>query len=388
MMGRHVRALTSLLSHLTALLTLAALTRRLWSNVRFLSWVRRQAQAAPTAQSHVSVLVPARNERATIAACVTSLLRQDYSTFDIVILDDASTDGTGVQLDRLAGAAPSLRIIHSDEPPPEDWNGKSYACSRLADHATGEWLLFTDADTRHTPQSVARGFAMALALDVHLLSVFPFQRTVTWSESLFVSFILDFLPLLGVNLKALWRGDSRTLAVNGQYLLVRASTYHSLGGHRAIGKEMVDDFALARRFLTCGRRIAFVDGGELLECRMYRNVRDVWEGFSKNLLLGHETATRERRSPWWGALFIWCFACLFVTPFSHLARGGLRWLAMIEIGWLLLLRGWAGACLKRPHAEIATTPVAGWMVMALGMSTLYRRWRRREIWWKERVYRG
>ena len=151
---------------------------------------------------------------------------------------------------------------------------------------------------------------------------------------------------------------------------------------------MVDDFALARRFRACGYKIAFVDGEEMLECRMYHGVREVWEGFSKNLLLGLETAPWERRSPWRGALFIWGFACLFVTPFYHLARGGMRWLALIEIGWLLLLRGWVGAHLKRPRAEIVTTPLAGWMVMALGMTALYRRWRKREIRWKGRVYRG
>jgi chlorobactene glucosyltransferase len=216
----------------------------------------------------------------------------------------------------------------------------------------------------------------------------PYQRTVTWSESLLVSFVLDFLPLIGVNLRAMWSGDSRSVAANGQYLLVRASRYRSLGGHRAIRAEMVDDFALARRFQVCGYKIAFVDGREIVQCRMYRNVREVWEGFSKNLLLGLETATRERRFAWRGALFIWCFACLFVTPFYHLAQGGVRWLALIEIGWLLLLRGWVSAHLKRPSAETATTPFAGWMVMALGITALYRRWRGREIRWKGRVYRG
>ena len=78
-MARFLRTLPALASHLTALLTLAALTRRLWSNLRFLSWVRRQAQCATTAQPHVSVLVPARNEAKTIAPCAASLLRQDYS---------------------------------------------------------------------------------------------------------------------------------------------------------------------------------------------------------------------------------------------------------------------------------------------------------------------
>ena len=387
-MARFLRMLPALASHLTALLTLAALTRRLRSNLRFLSWVRRQAQCATTAQPHVSVLVPARNEAKTIAPCAASLLRQDYPDFDIIIMDDASTDDTGAQLDTLAGASPRLRVIHGHEAPPSRWNGKSYACSRLAEGGTGEWLLFTDADTQHTPQSLARGIATALALDVDLLSVAPFQHTNTWSESLLVSFVVDFLPTIGVDLRAMWRGDSQTIAVNGQYLLARATSYRSIGGHRAIGAEMVDDFALARRFRAYGYKIAFVEGSEMLECRMYRTVHDVWEGFSKNLLLGLETATRETRSSWWGALFIWCFACLFVTPFYHLARGGARWLALIEIGWLLLLRGWVGAHLRRPHAEIVTTPVAGWMVMALGMTALYRRWRKREVMWKGRVYRA
>ena len=125
---------------------------------------------------------------------------QDYSNFEIIVLDDASTDDTSFQLDRLADASPRLKVIQSAETPSDGWNGKSYACSRLADHATGEWLLFTDADTRHTPQSLARGIATALALYVDLLSVMPYQSTVTWSESLLVSFILDFLVLIGLDL--------------------------------------------------------------------------------------------------------------------------------------------------------------------------------------------
>jgi chlorobactene glucosyltransferase len=317
---------------------------------------------------------------------VASLLRQDYPDSDIIIMDDASTDDTGAQLDTLAGVSPRLRVIHGHEAPPSGWNGKSYACSRLAEEATGEWFLFTDADTQHTSQSLARGIATALALDVDLLSVSPFQRTSTWSESLLVSFVVDFLPMIGVNLRAMWRGDSTAIAASGQYLLARAVSYRHVGGHTAIAAEMVDDFALARRFQACGYKIAFVHGGEMLECRMYRNVHDVWEGFSKNLLLGLETATCDRQSPWQRGMFVWCFACLFVTPFYHLARGGVRRLALIEIGWLLLLRGWFGVWLKRPLGELFSTPLAGWVVMALGITALYRRWRKRGVMWKGRVY--
>lgn len=389
-----------LVSHLVALSLLARMSFRLIANLRFLQAARRIPSLPARPLPHVSVLVPARNEAATIAACVTSLLSQTYPKMDVLVLDDGSTDGTSQQLDALSRQYPQLTVIYTTNDPPSGWNGKSYACHRLAQRATGEWLLFTDADTIHAPTSVERGVIQACALDADLLSAFPSQRVETWSERFLVSFVMNFLPLTTVNLAAMWRGRSRHLLANGQYLLARAKIYDALGGHASVAHALVDDFALARRFSVGGYTVALVDGSSMLECRMYRSFREVWEGFSKNLLialasspafLSPAASSTSRvcnvmanllRAP----LFAWGYACVYVLPFVRLLRYEQRSMAIIEACWLLLLRSVVARQLKRPPDEIVTTPLAAWGVMAICLGALFRRWRGRRIAWKGRLY--
>lgn len=371
----------------TALISLSFVTLRLRGNLRFLARTQQRV-TQPVAQQRVSVLVPARDEATTITACITSLLRQDYTDYEVIVLDDASTDGTGAQLDALAARHPELTVLHSSVDIPPGWNGKSYACHRLAQAATGAWLLFTDADTVHSPRSIASVMAQATALNVSFVSAFPYQRTITWSERILVSFIIDFLPLIGVDFAALWRGDGSATAANGQYLLVSAARYREVGGHASIHAAMVDDFALARRFQTCGDAIGLIDGSAMLSCRMYHSLHEVWAGFSKNLLFGLESTSlaSTRSRAWLAPLFAWCYFCVFVLPFLALAVRWQLWPAGATIAWLALLRGATSRHLHRSSLEILTTPLAAWSVMALGLYALYLRWRKRSIRWKGRVY--
>ena len=282
-----LRTLVTGLSHLTTLALLASMSLRLLANLRFLRATRRFPAPSPSPLPRVSVLVPARNEAASITACVRSLLAQSYPNAEVLVLDDGSTDGTSQLLDALQRQypRPQLTVIHTEADPLPGWNGKSYACHLLAQRATGDWLLFTDADTHHTPVSLERGLAQALALHADLLSALPYQRVETWGERLLVSFIMDFLPLASGNLAAMWRGRAKRLLANGQFLLARTQPYHALGGHAAIAHALVDDFALARRFRSASYTLALVDGAPMLTCRMYRSLREVWRGFSKNLLI-------------------------------------------------------------------------------------------------------
>jgi chlorobactene glucosyltransferase len=375
-MSRHF----ALASHITALIVLAVLTRRLRRNLRFL---RRARELLPGTASppRVSVLVPARNEARTIVSCIESLAAQDYPDFEVIALDDQSSDETGALLDELAARHANISVQHGAENPPAGWNGKSYACQRLAEYATGEWLLFTDADTFHTPTSVAQGIAHAEGLNVDLLSVFPRQVTGSWSERLVVSFILDFLPLVGLELTSVWRGDSGSTAANGQYLLVRAAAYRAVGGHKAVSNALVDDFALAKRIRSTGYRIALVDGASMLNCRMYHGAREVWDGFSKNILLALQTSSGEKRPWWWGLAFAWGYASVFVLPFL-LLFSSYRTPSVLVIGWLGILRG----IVNRPLIEVFTTPLAAWSVMAFGLNAWFRRVRGRRIAWKGRDY--
>jgi chlorobactene glucosyltransferase len=364
------------------------LTYRLWSNLRFLRWARRQAAVSSASSSRVSVLVPARNEAATITSCVESLLHQEYENAEIIVLDDHSADSTSEKLDAITLRYPQLKVIHATDDPPVGWNGKSYACHRLAQHAGGDWLLFTDADTLHTPQSLAKGVAQAEALSVDLLSVFPYQRTESWSERLVVSFIIDFLPLIGLDLRAIWQGEGERTGANGQYLLIRASSYRAVGGHRAVADAVVDDFALAKWLKISGYKISFLNGTDMLSCRMYHGAGEVWNGFLKNILLGLETSSLEKQPRWWALPFAWGYACLFFIPYYHLLFGKQKKLALLEIGWLGALRAFAGQYLRRPSSEIFTTPLGALSVMALGLGALYRRWRGQKITWKGRTYGG
>ena len=368
----------------TALLVLSVLTYRLQRNLRFLQQVKTAARRVDPSP-RVSILVPARNESCTIVHCIESLVQQNYPVYEVIVLNDQSSDNTGELLDELASRYSNLTVIHSSGNLLAGWNGKSYACHRLAAHATGEWLLFTDADTLHMPTSVAQGIAQASTLDADLLSAFPRQITESWGECIVVSFIIDFLPLIGIDLTQLWRGTSRATAANGQYLLVRASAYWAVGGHEAIGRELVDDFALAKRFRLCGFRVALVDGTSMLRCRMYRSAAEVWAGFSKNILLGMEATSGARRSRGWSLLFAWAYACIFVLPFLRLLFSG-RLLPLLEISWLMALRQLVNHRFVRPRSEVITTPLAAWSVMALGLGALLRRRRGASIRWKGRDY--
>lgn len=393
---RSIRTLMAILSHLITFALLLLFTYRLGSNLYFWRLARHRAARTPLPQPSVSVLVPARNEEATIGACVTSLLHQNYPEFDVIVLDDGSTDSTGAILDALAEAYPRLKVAHVGDTLPIGWNGKSYACHRLAKQAAGEWLLFTDADTQHSPQSIALGVAQAIALDVDLLSAFPAQKTLSWSERILVSFIVDFLPLVGLDFYAIWSGKDTRVAANGQYLLVRASSYRKAGGHAAIIRETLDDFALATYFRLGGYKIALIDGNDLLTCRMYRNAGEVWKGFSRSLMHGLDHSTLNSHSLGWALLFAWGYGTLFVNPFYYLVIGlvsrchfGLpQWLALVEAVWLALLRGIASWYLHRSPLEILATPLAAWGVMALGLTALYRRWRGQKVNWKGRYYMG
>jgi chlorobactene glucosyltransferase len=382
---KRVDRILKVAAHLTSLALLTILTRRLYLNLRFLQWSRAQGSRSLVDFPRVSVLVPARNEAENIHRCITSLVRQDYPNVEIIVLNDGSTDATGERLKALTERYPQLTVIEGHEDLPEGWNGKCYACSRLANQANGEWLLFTDADTAHMPDSIRQGVAQALALDAAFLSVFPHQDTQSWSERLMVSFIMDFLPVLGLNLEGMWRGDSDT-AANGQFMLTRATTYRALGGHAAVPGALVDDFALAKRFREYGHTTAFVDGTTMLECRMYRSASEVWNGFTRTLLLGLTTASREHRPVWWPLAFAWGYACLFVLPFFSLATEQKKRLALAEIGWLGLLRALANWHFKRTPVEIVTTPLAALGVMAVGLGAITQRLRSQEVAWKGRTY--
>ena len=230
----------------------------------------------------VSILIPARDEANNIDMCVRSLLAQQYADFEVLALDDHSTDNTWQILTRLAAADARLHLIKG-QPLPDDWLGKHWACHQLAQRASGELLLFTDADTRHHPDALAHAVAALRSDQADLLTVLPHQEVVSWGERLVVP-IIPWSIGTCVPLAAAYRLAWPALVVGiGQFMLFQRQAYEAIGGYAAIKAHVADDIALARRITAGGLRWRLADGSKHVVCRMYRNFAQAREGLSKNL---------------------------------------------------------------------------------------------------------
>ncbi|GAB4548322.1 MAG: hydroxychlorobactene glucosyltransferase CruC [Anaerolineae bacterium] len=248
---------------------------------------RVECKAAPDSPlPSVSILIPARNEGHVIADTISSLLSQNYPNFELLLLDDNSTDGTSDIATNAAKGDSRLKIIKG-MPLPRGWGGKNWACHQLSQKATADLLLFTDADVKWHPQALNALIAYQTRSNADLTSVWSTQLTESWSERLIVPLmalvILGYLPVIMVHFSRLFF----FAAANGQVMLFKREAYQAIGGHEAVRAQVVEDVALARKIKQARRRLRVVDGNRLIKCRMYQDWCGVRDGFAKNILAGH-----------------------------------------------------------------------------------------------------
>lgn len=316
------------------------------------------------AQPLVSVIVPARNEEASLADCLQSLVSQTGVSFETLVVDDHSTDRTR----EIAASFPGAKVIEAG-PLPAGWTGKNNAVAAGAQSARGAWLLFTDADTVHCPGSLAAALKEAQDNGAELLSYSPEQIAVTFWE-------MATLPVVFAELARQYSPSkvsdptSPIAAANGQYILIRRDAYEAVGGHASIAGNILEDVALARAVKCSGRKIRFRYGADAVRSRMYRNYRQLRDGWTKNLALlfpnpGWLAATSlllwavpwaallltifgvAKRS-WWNTWVVFAF----VWPMVRLRRANFDW-TMEFLGALFGMPMFAYLLLrsKRAHAN-------------------------------------
>jgi glycosyltransferase involved in cell wall biosynthesis len=234
----------------------------------------------------VSVIVPARNEEASLGACLQSLTAQSGVSFEIIVVDDHSTDRTREIASSFSDSRSSdarLRVIEASPLPP-GWTGKNNAVAAGTRVAQGEWLLFTDADTIHLPGSLARSLEEARRRGVSMLSYSPEQIVKSVLEK-------AVMPVIFAELAATYRPsevsdpNSPAAAANGQYILITREAYDAVGGHAAVAGNLLEDVALARAVKRSGRKIFFRYAADAVRTRMYRDFTQLREGWTKNLAL-------------------------------------------------------------------------------------------------------
>lgn len=335
----------------------------------------------------VSVLIPARNEEKNIGRCLRSLSKQDYHNLEILVLDDNSSDGTGRVVEELSKKDTRIRLIRGRSLG-RGWKGKSYACHQLSGEATGEYYVFTDADTLHFPNSVSSSLGALISARLDALSIFPKQIMVSVHERMIVVFInLAVLALMPLGMIRETRSPRISIA-NGQFILFKRSVYESIDGHRSIKNDIIEDVAISKQVKKHGYRFMVFDGRKTVYCRMYDGFKNVVRGFSKFIFASMNYSVIKL------GVVVWFIMLLFMLPVFFLPLGLyiFNWpllvniLILLQVSIILFIRIAMTFRFKSRFSDIFLHPLSMLYIAVLSVNSVYQAKHGKGIFWKDRFY--
>ena len=346
----------------------------------------------------ISVCVPARNEERNIRACVEAALAQDYPNFEVIVLDDRSTDATAEILDSLAKVS-NLRKVHyeviSGADLPKGWAGKPHALFQASAAARGEWLCFVDADTFLSPTTLSSCYVKSIETQADMFTIMTFQIMGTFWEKAVMPIVMTALSV-GFSPRKVNDPKRQDAIANGQFILIKRSVYDAIGGHERIKDQIVEDKALSEQVKWNGYHLVVANGYSVARTRMYTSLPEMWEGWTKNIYLG----LRDRRALMllgvFGA-FIALIAALFLPLWPLLGiswymQGG-GWLALTVIIKSLIL--WAIIIYARARVAIGmgispwyalTLPLGAAVFAAMMFTSAWKVISGKGVTWKGRMY--
>ncbi|MGZ5282036.1 MAG: glycosyltransferase [Bacteroidia bacterium] len=244
------------------------------------------AKNASSSEPLISVLIPARNEEKNILTVLNDLKNQTYNNLEIIVLDDYSEDNTFTLAEDFfhANAQTMAGKIIKGEALPNSWLGKNWACNQLQKHASGEFLLFVDADVKLAPKAVESAYMEVQKNALDLLSLFPDQVLQTTGEKLVVP-LMHYILLTLLPLRLIFKSkDAAFAAANGQFMFFRKQAYKNR--HEQLKTTITEDIAILKQMKSEGYKTETLLGNRLVLCRMYTDLQDALNGFSKNLFAG------------------------------------------------------------------------------------------------------
>ncbi|WP_234571863.1 glycosyltransferase [Rhodohalobacter sp. 614A] len=255
------------------------------------------AESSLDNQLRVSVCIPARNEEGSIRNLLQSLKDQDWPNYEVLVMDDQSTDQTFEIAESFQEKYPRKFFVYKGKEKPANWLGKPWACHQLFHKSTGEILLFLDADTQIQPGTLRKIVASFDHYNLDMLTVWPRQKLVTFWEQTIIPVVyytlLSVLPAIYVYRNPKWmpsflrkKMNTKFTAACGQCLAFRRHAYETIGGHESVKNQVIEDVELAKRIKKEGFVLRMFDGIGTVSCRMYHNENEIFEGFRKNFLLG------------------------------------------------------------------------------------------------------
>ena len=383
---------------LSSLLFLLGLGVNIWVHSRARLDIVVEPAGPPPDAALISVCVPARNEQRNIRLCVESILAQDYPNFEVIVVDDRSTDRTPAILSELAGIANErripFRIVHGAELP-AGWAGKPHALHQAALSARGEWLCFIDADTFLAPETLSSVYRRAVQTHADLFTIMTFQVMGSFWEKVVMPLVMSALAF-GFSAPRVNDPSTPDAIANGQFILVRRIAYDAIGGHEGVRDLIVEDKALADRIKQSGRRLIVADGTRLARTRMYTSLPEMWEGWTKNIYLGLSDRLALLLLGAFGVLLLLLAALMLpLWPLAglnwYLHGGG--WMPLAVISEALIL--WAAIFWTRARVArrmgisgwwALTTPLGAAVFAAMMLTSAWNVLSGRGVTWKGRRY--
>jgi chlorobactene glucosyltransferase len=356
-------------------------------NLRYLKTPSTESEI-PHKAPMVSILIPARNEEHKIAQCLESLFKQDYPDYEILVLDDNSSDNTADIVNRLAGKESRLRLIKG-APLAAGWSGKNYACFQLAKEAKGDWLLFVDADTTHAPHMLSGVMALALELNTSLLSGFPRQIAENMVMKLFTPtwyfVLMAWCPLW-------WMQNSKrnmpSIAI-GQFMLFSKCEYWRIGGHESVKSKVLEDIWLGIEVNKHGGKHIAVDLSDMVFCKMYDNFRGLWHGLTRSVYAVAEISLIA-------LVCLMVIACVcYLIPFYSLwhefsftdGNSLMKAVILIQIATIYFMRRLADRRFdSNSIVSVILHPVGILFLICVVVNAIARKLAGTGISWKERLY--
>lgn len=338
----------------------------------------------------VSIILPARNEEEFLGRCLESLSEQDYENYEIIAIDDSSDDSTGKIISQYAKS--NSKIIHvSARPKPEGWMGKNWACMEGYRKATGDLLLFTDADTKHSKNTISLAVAHLISFNLDALSAIPKMSTFDFWTKISLPMISTFLhtrfSALNVN-----NPSKKTAYFFGSFFIMKKKTYDEIGMHKGVKHEIIEDGALGKKAKDLGYKIKIVRGEHLIDAVWARDKTTLWDALKRLMIPLYLQSEKIAIGSFFATLFLLfvpfpifatsvflpvettsaktlCVAAAFASLLIYVA-------AIIETKFLLELR--------LIHALFA--PVGGLVVVLGFLSVLLQAKKSSSVSWRGRKY--
>ena len=333
----------------------------------------------------VSVCVPARNEERGIQACLLSLLKQDYPNFEVIVVNDHSTDRTGELIRHLAEKNSRLIALEGADLP-EGWLGKPFALYQAFQKAKGEILLFTDADPVFEPHALSTAVFTLQERDLDALTLMPKAEFGSFWERAVQPVIFGFIASL-TRFKNVNNPDHKSAMGFGAFLMFKRSAYETIGGHAGGKADVLEDVLIAKRLKKAGLKLLVADAKCLFSIRMYYGLREIWTGWRKNMFLA------MKRSVTRAMYYVFMVLAFLLTPYLILgwnvvAGTGALWQGLSLLGVVMVSAATIKTCdelgLQRKNACLF--PIGAVVMAAIMLNSMIQTLVFSRTEWRGRVY--